>query len=501
MKILDALRRDQTLAVVFVMLLTAALLPLLRTPFLPFVDLHNNVGAASMLFAAVKGDAPAAEFYAVNWSPVPYWTGYVVIAIADKVGGALFAAKAICALVIVLLPVSVMRLLIALGRSPRQAIGAFLLTWDRNLYAGWVSFLLGMGIAFVALAWLIESDDWKQALKVTGLTALVALTHPQALAYLGVAGIGVTFACRRTLRSFSLNVLGLSGGLVAIVPWLHSRLSPVPEGKLERAFSFKWHSAAEKATNLFDHVFGDFAGRFESGLPVLAFVLLLLGPLCLAMLRPRSRAPFLPALVLTLSALALYAVLPFSIRGPVTQKHNYVRYASFILYGMLLIPRPRLQGRAFLALVPAIAVALAMNRHVGRQLASVATRAAPFKEIIAAMEPGRRLLPMIYEIEDPACAMAPYSQLHSYASAVKNLYDPYFFDNRFTPVIYRGHLPHPANWRSVDRITFDAHIRHYDYVIVQGLGHDPFVGKGRLAGSPVQLRRQAGMWRLYAVKH
>lgn len=488
-------RDDRLFAVLFGLLLICAWLPLTQTPFLPFIDLQNNVGGASMIFEAATG-GPMSKYYQVNWYPVPYWTGYLIMAIASHVAGTMFAAKFICGLLSLVLPLSVVRFLLATGRHHRQGLWAFLLVWDRNLYAGWVSYLLGMALAIYTLAMLIETNTWRSALRVTAMSALVALTHIQALAFLAVAGITLVLTRHVSVKRVFQGALALSGGLVGTWPWMTRIFEKVPTNKVEEAFRFVWHTPHEKMAGFYSFTFGSFGGVFDTNIPVIAFCTLFFGPILLLNLRrTMPDTPSWPPILVTLSCLVLYLILPFQFTGPVEHKHNYVRYGTFILLGMLLIPRPRLEGRAVWALAPGIIMALLLDLHVARQLRDVAKRTSPFLEIVAGVAPHSSILPIVNEIADPACYMAPYNQFHSYATGITRSYDPLYFNNPSTPIIYKkeARLPYPPP----GRLDYEHFIRHYDYVLIQGLRQDPF--RGNLQAAPVKLVKEAGMWRLYAV--
>src|SRR4029079_3381903 len=92
MKLFRALRADPLLLALTVILTLATWAPLTVTPFLPFSDLHNNAAASSILIDAARGKGTLGYHYHVNWMPVPYWTGYLIMATASAVGGVLFAA-------------------------------------------------------------------------------------------------------------------------------------------------------------------------------------------------------------------------------------------------------------------------------------------------------------------------------------------------------------------------------------------------------------------------
>jgi hypothetical protein len=200
-------RRDRLLAVCFIALSIAGLAPLFASPILPFGDWNKVAGHAAILWDVAFGDGVLAHHFEINTTPVPYWTGFVISAIFSAIGGVLFAAKMGIAIIIVGLPLAVTRLLVALKRDPRLGLWAFILNYDRNMWAGWVAYLLGMAMVLWTIAWLLEVDSWPQALKVSLLSALVAVTHSQALAYLAVAGF-LLYLVQPTLKRAAQHSLG-----------------------------------------------------------------------------------------------------------------------------------------------------------------------------------------------------------------------------------------------------------------------------------------------------
>src|SRR5207302_1410167 len=151
---------------------------------------------------------------------------------------------------------------------------------------------------------LVEVEDVRGALRVAPFSLLVGLSHPQALAFLGVAGIAIAFTRRPLLRNLVTHAIALVGGLIVVVPWISSALrGPAP--------------------------------------PSAAYVVL--------------------------ANVVLYLALPMAVRGPMSHWHTYPRYATFTLLAMLALPRPRLEGRRAWLLAPGIAAALFVDLAVLRQ--------------------------------------------------------------------------------------------------------------------------------------
>lgn len=501
-------REDRLLAVAYVALAISALVPLARTMFLPLVDLGSNVGAAGMIPHWLAGESVARHHYTLNPIPTPYWTAYAIMSLSSWAAGPVVAHKVIVALDVLLLPLAAVRLAHALGRDPRVGLLAFALVWDENLYWGWVSFALGMPLGLFALARLIDARTVREALRVVQLSLLVALTHIHAVVMLVVVGVGVAIAGaivgRSLLAGLARAAVGLSGTGVVMLPWLSQRF--LPQASRDAGvtpLSMGFPPFDERIANLYQaslHVVPTTQGvRVTTA----TFFVLLGTALCLAALpsvrvSPRRDAAAAAAL---LGVAGLYLLLPFDVSGPVTHWWTYPRYATYTLLIALLVARPRLEGVRLLALGPAAAMTVALHLEVGEQFASFHERAAPYAEIVAAMQPNKTFLPLDFQTADPLLRHAPFGQLHGFAAAAKGNYDPHLFDEVNNPLLFRHEnmLPCPS-WRAQQEFTLDAHGKHYDYIVVRGLGDDPLRGGVKAGGVAAKLVKEAGEWRLYEVQ-
>jgi hypothetical protein len=503
MKLVRALRADRLLLALTVVLVLAAWAPLLASPLLPFSDLHNNAAAASMLVDAARGAGTVGWFYHVKWAPLPYWTGYLIMAAASAVGGVFFAAKAIVAVLAVALPLSVMRLLLALGRSPRLGLWAFALFWDHNLYSGWVTFLVGMALAFFALAALVEIETRRDTLPALLWTALCALTHLQALAVLAVAGIGIAVAGRPGRRRLLLCALALAGGALPALPWVGAHLAS-GDHATGQPWLLEMDPFVVKVGQLFAFTLDHYPAKPRVWAPAFAFAVASIGPILLAAARPRRSAGGhgRAAAIVAFSCLALYVGLPLDIRGPASQVHVYPRYATFVLATLLLLPRPDLRGWRAILLAPGVLAALAMDVTTYRQLQHFGDNARPFLDLVPEVPRGSRLLPLINTETDPASAYHPYNQFHAYLAAATKSYDPYLFHNDGHPFQYTAeHEPAVPRWSAATRqLVMEEHAGSFDFILVQGLQIDPFRPGGRLSKASVRLVAERRIWRLYAIE-
>lgn len=403
-KLVQCLLADRLLSAVLLVLGVMAVLPLFATPFLPLADLPANVAQGALMPDIIFKRGLAAYHYRVQWAPVPYWTTHVLIGLLSPIMGVLNAAKVMVALAVLGLPLAVMRVLLALGRDPRLAVLAFLLSWDNNLYAGWTAYLLGMIAALWGIAWLLEARTPRDAVPIGILSCLIGLTHIQGVAYFGLV-VSLLFLLRRSLkRAVILHLIAGSGLAVSVLPWLFSRFS---QSGGNVAFTFGFHTPREKLNSFFLYTLDNLPKVDDGFVTVLAFCLLLFGVplLCSLGAEPAPNPPAgelaghpATAAVLVVAPLALYFALPMSIDGPVGHWYTYPRYATFALVALLFLPRGRFTGWHALWLLPGVLTALLLFTRITAQFADYGTRARPFLEIIAHVRPNSAYLPL--ELDD-----------------------------------------------------------------------------------------------------
>jgi hypothetical protein len=497
-------REDRLLFWCTVGLWVAALIPLLFTPFLPFSDLGNTIAAASLMGDAARGHGAAAEYFRVNWVPTPYFTTYAVLAVVGGILGPLAACKLVTAIILILIPLGVMRLLVTLRRSPRLGLWAFLIGYDHNLFAGWVSLLVGIGLCFFVIAWTLEARTVREALRVALGAALVGLTHIQAV-WLLMAAVPLTFPFSRPLRQrFIVHLISGSGLAVTVLPWLASRLGTRSGTPISSVFSFEWHTPDYKISQVFAYTMDNFVKLPSVRLSAFAFLLLTLGPLCLSLMPRRGTGDRnATPLALIAGSVALYAFLWMTIDGPMTHWYTYPRYATVTLLLLLLVPTPRLDGKWALALLPGILTVLAMDWEVGRQMWAFGERTRPLKQVIAAVKPQASVLPLVFDdsVADPELKLPPYHQLTSYIAAFHKGFMPDMWDYPGWPVVYRDEKRKPwPGWddAGMKAFTMQAYGQYYDYVVVQGFDRaDPLFPLQNGPAPRPQLVVEAGRWRLY----
>ena len=494
-----ALLDDRFLAAATGILIALTIVPLFLTPILPFVDHGVNVGASGLLYRAAFKKGLVGYYYKVNHAPIPYWTTYFSTAVVSAVTGPLIAAKILSFACSIALPLSVMRLLIALGRSPRLGLWAFVFAYDLNLHWGWASYLIGMSLALVAVAKVIEAKRYMDAVRLIPLAILISLSHIHAVAVFGLLGTLLILTKEKPWRALGIHAIGMSGMSVVIVPWFWKGVSRSQPGA---GFSAEFPPVAEKLTKVYSHTLDTTALPNGSTLTLAAFLFFTIGLIALAAapakdiaVRDRVRG----VLIFVVLA-ALYLSLPFQVNTPFYHTFTYTRLATFALVSALLVPCPELSGRRVLSLAPGLVAAVLMLCATSLHFKDFSKRVSPYLDILAHMEPDKRFIPVDLEVNDPANRLSIYHMIHGYAAAVKQSYDPHLFDERSNPLLFREKRRIPAlPFATRYKFSTDELGVYYDYIIVKGLRADPVkVGKSS-KGPEIERVHEAGDWRLYRV--
>jgi hypothetical protein len=496
--VIGAFRRDRLLGIAFLVLSLGALMPIFATPLFPFPDLATNIANGSLLVRTALGQA-GTEFYRVDWFPLPYWTTYLFTGFVNLLAGPFVAAKALTAILVILMPLGVMRLLLAMERDPRLSLWAFLFSWDHNLYAGWHAYVAGMALSLIVLARALEATDGTRAARVIPWSACLAITHALAVLFAWVAAFLLALPVPDRARRLKLHAIALSGTGLIVVPWIAARLAAFRAAGPNAPLAFDFPSAATRASGVFGFSLDVLQGPWGESTAAVAFALLIVGPLALGCVAgATSESHRWSGLMMVVAALALYASLPMSILGPIDHWYTYPRYATYILAGMLLAPP--LRRVPLPLLLPGAVVALANNVVTTARFHAFGERVRPFLEIAEQVPAGSRLLPLEYVDGDPVAKFAPLAHLHSYITG-KGGYDPHLFDYPSAPIRYRPALSIPRiPWLGPQGFTLARYGPHYDYILVQGSDQDPFIQRPADGGYRVHLQREAGIWRLYRVE-
>lgn len=495
----NCFRQDKRLAWATMLAALVCLLPLAASSAIPFIDLPHHVALSSLLWDAVFGLGSAREFFTINSIPTPYWSIYLILGPAIRVFGVYAGPKIITGLCIVLVPLSIMRLLVALGRSPYLGLLAFLAPWDFNLYFGWLNHVLGMALAFIALALLVEAKSARAAMRVWPWSVLLAITHILPFGFFGFMGLLVTLL-RPGSRKKAIGIFGVAISLpiLVLLPWLIRSIGPRATDP-----GFVFESFSTKIDRFFIHSIGyGHITILARDVAMFAMGALVLIPLSLWIFGRKfpgrtNRLAYVPFF----AAAILYFTLPLAVARPVEHWGTYPRFATPMLLGLLFLPNPVWNRTQKWTLIPAFAALTGLSAIIFIQFRAFDAAVSPLYEIVARIPRGAKLLPLCYENRFPMLIAPLGESLHGYIVGQSGAFNPYLFNQPSLPIVRKTKtLPAPAGWgRNPAAFSIKQHAPHYDYILVQGLRRDP-VTEANLGNKKVRKIFESGIYRLYAVQ-
>lgn len=502
-RLVDAFRHDRLLLWATVVMALFALFPITQAAFLPLGDLPNSSSVAALIPQILWGKGAPHEYYGVRWVPMPYWTTTVLIAAISSVSNVLIANKVVVAIIVLLLPLSAMRMLQALGRDPRLGLLAFGMAWENTLAAGWIAHALGVGLAIWALAWMIEADTVRASLRVAAMGGVLGLTHALPTLYFVVGTAALTLARPGLLRRFVLHSLAGLGLIVSLIPWIVERVRNSGGVKAAQATSFEWHPFGDKLRDFFQYTLDNLSFPADVEASARTFAMLLFAPLLLTLLPARAGASRAASLILVLVPFLLYASMPMAVSGPMPHWYTYPRYANILLLSLLFVPRPDLRGWYAAWLAPLLLIVIAFHLRIASAFADWDTRTRPLLGLIQAVPPNSRVLPLELDDTDPAIKWAIGNQMHSYFAAMRGGFDPHMWNSPMNPFQYKQDKipPSTGSTGAAGRgFTLRQYGSYYDYVLVQGKERDPLVGRTETAKLRARVVGETYFYRLYKIE-
>lgn len=524
----------------YLLLLPVYLAPILRTRFLPGLDLPFHLSIADMLRKAGDPDSPYAAFYEPRLSLAPYAAHYLLLLGIGKLVALDLAHAAIMVAYVAALPLAAAGFLAACGRSRLPALLAFPLAYNLTLHYGFVSFCLSLPVLLLLLALLARllhaearpRAAWRGPWALTALAAAAAfalfLCHLQNFLFGVCAAVAVLGFNRAPLRRRAQGLLALTPALAALLWWaLRAGFAQGPGGQ-GGGLAFAWHEL--KAARLADLRWGALPLRAELGerlgyLPeqmlkgfgdgsdvAAARVLLaaiglyvLLGAIAHELGGPPARPPRLRVaswLLLLGAALAFFA-LPHHLRSFELMTF-YPRFSVLVaLFLLPLVPAAlaRVRGWPRVALLlPALLAGGHHGRLLNRHYAAYRDELSDFRHVLRAIPPDGKLVSLIYDrrasalrIESPLVGVAGFyvARRHMPRAMVPLAY----CGMRHIPCALRAGappVPFPGPWLD-QPYSPDAMVDHFDYFLLRSPPPDHPLA----ARAEARLLAQRGSWSVY----
>jgi hypothetical protein len=381
----------------------------------PLLDLPQHMAMVAVLRHHGEAEWGFARYLAPEWGELtPYWTHYLGTYLLSLFVSVETATRLYLSVYALLTPWAGVALARAFGRSPWLGLLAGPLSYNTNLYLGFVSYATAVPLLLFLLAG--HERSFERPRLRPGLAAGAALlffTHVQAFALL-VALAAVLAATRAGLpwARRAASLWPYAPAVAALfLPWLYQQtLAPrdaAPQyafGRLGR-LGARFQSPADALRDLPGALAGSFQDRSDLGLLAVWAVLLamaLFGGDVSRSGSARGRA-LLPALL----SLLAYFVLPVSVTGQWNIAQRFAWLAALLaIAGAAAAGRPAVVVGGLAA---ALSVAVSLN--AARQHVRFDREAGAFDRAIDAIPRGARVLPLIFENRGAVLAKWPYLHL------------------------------------------------------------------------------------------
>jgi hypothetical protein len=200
-----------------------ALVPIWSASFLPTSDGPSHLYNSWVLNQLVRGShGPIADWYAIDWRPLPNWVGHAVMALLMFVVPPLIAEKLLVSGIVLLFLYAIWRYAGAVDEERRVfAFLALPFAYNLLLQQGFYNFCISSALYFLVLAvWWKRRDtpDGRTIAIVAALLLLCYFSHPMST-LLAVGSIGILWVATLPGRPLAIHARHLVS-LVPVLPLL-----------------------------------------------------------------------------------------------------------------------------------------------------------------------------------------------------------------------------------------------------------------------------------------
>ena len=472
------------------LLLAAAAAPFWAGRFLPFLDLPQHLGLATVVARVAEPGSSLARYYQLDLRVTPYWGYYAAMWLLGRAFPIELANRLLFTAYAVGLPLSAAFLLTSFRRDWRWAVLTVPLVFNTNLFFGFATFVLAIPLAVLALGLAERELAWPRrrgrAVALGAVVTLVFLAHVQAYLVLGAGVLLLLLVHGRGPRAWARAAVPYLPSLALFGAWFvpsflapHAReLGHTPHyrpygglGGLGAKYE-PWDVVVRAMPERVLGAFGDGSDRWIGAGVLLLFLIGWLtggGSAADGSPSPPSArlARAVPAL-LVVTLLSTYLLVPMEISGAWYTNARHLVFAAVAL--PLLLRRPATGWRAGLAALGA-ALSLLACANAAAQVRAFQRQVGPFEEIARRLPPGGRVLGLPFDLGAggpvrtwPFLHWACWQQILAGGDVGFS-----FAGLPSIPVRYRPGMqaPHPYEWRPWD-FDWAAMGPHYDAFLVSG---------------------------------
>lgn len=469
----------------------ASLLPIWIGRYVPLLDYPAHL-ANLYIFRHLNDPALGfSQYYETNLAPLPYWVQYGIEYGLSIFVGEELAQKLFLSLAIGLLPWTVALYARALGRDPWLLVLAIPLAWNMNVANGFLAYVGGLPLLFVAL-WSLakysEQPSVSRALVATLLGVLLYFSHILLWGTLLCAG-GLTalvccrpFAIRRVLVALCPLVPTTLLGLWAQLYGDADKTRVTVRGAGLHDIQGVWSSVAQNLDMLRGWTMNTLPEtRDENGYQLLwlaAWLVLLIVGFRSEARTPTEKIQTVPlgsrllgrAEVGFACAVGLFFSLPRSLLRPFYWYAVNRRLAVVVALFAILLIRGSLFSSALRRgiLLGVMVLSIVYTVDVSAHYYRVNQRLAAFDALIAQVPRGKQVLPLMSQFGDPDCAVNCFNQWGSYLQIRQGGYMIPYFPIEFPLRRKQVPTPTPIPWDHPQSFRFREHARGWDYFLIHG---------------------------------
>lgn len=472
--LIRTVRKDPALLIVWIALTAVAVAPIWTQRLIPQVDAANHLALVRGWHSYSNPAYRIAEYYDLRLRPVPYigfyWTLHMLMyAVSIETAYKLFLS-----IYVVTLPLAVLSLTRAAGRSPWLAVMSFPLIFSQCWAYGFASYLFGLNLFIFSLALVIRFFDDARRRHLYLLLFLSFATyffHILPWFCLGLAFLTLAIVERRHWRRAIALAATLAPSLIlAIASTLSERAEQVYfRDTDQRGFVAYWLD--------FPGSLKEFPGRMAEIFPghldqLGAYSVLLVGIGLIAWQwargypTDRTSRRFHALFVVFFFA---YLALPVEVKIPIYWFYISQRLPTIIAIMLFMKPSIEMDGLRRLLLVPVLACAIFVPAKMVSLYRSFNRRHVAFTQLIQQVPLGSSCLVVPRGLRagmhvDPSITGPVYDHLGSWPMALRGGYNHYLFDQG-VPIRPKQRLPTPAFYGME---AFDIRqAQSYDYYLVR----------------------------------
>lgn len=460
----DASAQPQSYYRIFAILLVLQICPIWLMPYPAMHDYPNHLARIHILHQYEENESYQAT-YRRDMSLIPNLAMDLVVPALMDIVSIENASKIFLSLIIASFNLGLHCIGLAVNNRPQwNALAATFFTYNFAFAYGFVNYLFGLGLYFIALSvWIRYRAMWAvgRVISATALAMICYLSHLSAFVFLGISVVCLT--ALDVIRSGTLLKLPLLLGLMPLVPPATAHIVHSVGNQDKWAMTW-WHPVVPKKLIGLAYPFLTYDLAFDFTLGVI-FVLLVL-------LSARVSGPRFASVDLFLIGamfLVIYLISPMSgARTSYIDRRFLLPAMVLLLLGIRLDVSRQLGQYVMIGL---LGLSFLRVAEVGYFSGRIAREVQSHIRMLDLLPDGMRIYPMV---------------VHDQSSSRSWLWDMHFFytvhyatvyRHAFLPTIYAWEGAHSLNMRfavpeyvqvrrdtSVEEVHWSAVLSKYDYV-------------------------------------